>query len=68
MLNEINLAFQEMTERDVRFCLLKIDEEKMGPAFRYYLSRQHWMDARVPPIEKRLDEFVESIFGSGKTE
>ena len=38
-----------------------IDEEEMGPSFRYYLSRQHWMDAHVPPLEKRLDECVAKI-------
>ena len=66
VLNEIDLAFQEMTSgKKTRFCPLKIDEETMGPAFRYYLSRQHWMDAHVPPIEKRLDEFVEKVFAEG---
>ena len=60
VLNEIDLAFQEIG-RAIHFCPLKIDEEELGPAFRYYLSRQHWMDAHVPPLEKRLDEFVKSI-------
>lgn len=60
VLNEIDLAFQEIG-RNIHFCPLKIDEEELGPAFRYYLSRQHWMDAHVPPLEKRLDEFVKSI-------
>ena len=60
VLNEIDLAFAELN-RHVRFCPLKIDEEELGSAFRYYLSRQHWMDAHVPPLEKRLEEFVASI-------
>ena len=64
VLNEIDLAFSRLTaDENVRFCPLKIDEEMLGPAFRYYLSRQHWMDAHVPPIEKRLDEFVMKVFG-----
>ncbi len=61
VLNEIDLAFQEMNLRKLKFCPLKIDEEELGPSFRYYLSRQHWMDAQEPPIEKRLDEFVSEI-------
>ncbi len=60
VLNEIDLAFQE-TKRGVRFFPLKLDHEQMGPAFKYYLSRQHWMDATLPPLEKRLDEFVEKL-------
>ncbi len=63
VLNEIDLAFQELN-RNIRFCPLKIDEEEMGPAFRYYLSRQHWMDAHIPPLEKRLEEFTASIAGA----
>ena len=59
VLNEIDLAFERLGK--LRFCPLKIDEETMGPAFTYYLSTQHWMDAHVPPLEKRLDEFVEKI-------
>lgn len=60
VLNEVDLAFQELN-RSVKIAPLKIDEEEMGPAFKYYLSRQHWMDARVPPLERRLEEFVESL-------
>lgn len=61
VLNEVDLAFQEMSSRKMKFCPIKLDEEELGPAFRYYLSRQHWMDAHIPPLEKRLEEFVESI-------
>ena len=60
VLNEIDLAFSQLN-RHMRLCPLKIDEEELGPAFRYYLSRQHWMDAHVPPLEKRLEEFVSSV-------
>ena len=63
VLNEIDLAFQEMN-RSIRLIPLRIDEEEMGPAFRYYLSRQHWMDAHLPPLEKRLEEFVCSFLCS----
>lgn len=61
VLNEIDLAFQELN-RHISFLPLKIDEEQLGPAFKYYLSRQHWMDAHVPPLEKRLEEFVSASF------
>ena len=61
VLSEIDLAFNELNKRKVRFYLLKLDEEEMGPAFRYYLSRQNWMDAQLPPLESRLNEFVSKI-------
>ncbi len=61
VLNEIDLAFQRLG-KGVKFCPLKIDEEEMGPAFTYYLSRQHWMDACVPPLEQRLEEFVDRLY------
>ena len=57
VLNEVNLAFSEI-RRGLRFYPLKLDQEALGPAFKYYLSRQHWMDASFPPLEKRLEEFV----------
>ncbi|MBQ3460285.1 MAG: toll/interleukin-1 receptor domain-containing protein [Solobacterium sp.] len=60
VLNEINLAFSELN-RGIHFKPLKIDEEELGAAFVYYLSRQHWMDAHIPPLEKRLDEFVQKV-------
>lgn len=57
VLNEINVAF-DLVNRGLQFKPLKIDEEELGAAFVYYLSRQHWMDAHIPPLEQRLDEFV----------
>ncbi len=60
VLNEIDLAFGEL-RRNIRFFPLRIDLEELRPAFSYYLSRQHWMDAHIPPIELRLEEFVEKI-------
>ena len=60
VLNEIDLAFQELN-RNIKFYPLKIDEEDMSSGFKYYLSRYHWTDAHIPPIEKRLDEFVDKI-------
>ena len=60
VLNEINLAFREL-KRGIRLLPIRIDAEELGPAFLYYLSRQHWMDARIPPIEQRIEEFVQKI-------
>ena len=60
VLNEIDLAFQELG-RGCKIMPLRIDEEELGPSFRYYLSRQHWMDAFVPPLARRLHEFVSRV-------
>ena len=60
VLNEIDLAFKGLPDR-IKFKPLRIDEAMFTPSFDYYLSRQHWMDAIVPPLEQRLDEFVAKI-------
>lgn len=60
VLNEVSVACDEQ-KRGMRFCLLKLDEAELGDAFRYYLSRQHWMDAQCPPLEKRLEEFADQL-------
>ena len=58
VLNEIDLAFSRVRD-GVKFLPLKLDEEELGASFLYYLSRQHWMDAHVPTLEKRLEEFAD---------
>lgn len=63
VLNEIDLAFHELG-RGLVLMPLKLDEAELRPAFSYYLSRQHWMDAHVPPIEARLEEFTQRIIAT----
>lgn len=60
VLNEIDLAFQNLPN-NIKFKPLRIDNALFTPSFKYYLSRQHWMDATVPPLEERLNEFVEAL-------
>lgn len=60
VLNEIDLAFQGLPSR-IKFKPLRIDDQAFAPAFNYYLSRQHWMDAQLPPLEARLSEFADSL-------
>ena len=60
VLNEIDLAFQNLNQ-GMQFKPLKIDDALFTPAFKYYLSRQHWMDATIPPLEARLNEFVREL-------
>lgn len=57
VLNEVDLAFQKLPAK-VKFKPLRIDDAMFTPSFNYYLSRQHWMDAKDPPLEERLNEFV----------
>lgn len=59
VLNEIDNAHSRLP--DLRFKPLRLEDIELSPEFSYYLSRQHWMDAFVPPIEERLDSFVDSI-------
>ena len=58
----VTLAFGEIGRRNMKFHLLRLDDEEMGPSFQYYLERQHWMDGRIPPLERQLEAFVDSIF------
>ena len=60
VLNEIDLAFQDIP-KGMKFKPLRIDKSMLTPSFKYYLSRQHWMDATDPPLEERLNEFVNEI-------
>ncbi len=60
VLNEIDLAFQKLPDR-IRFKPVRIDDSPFTPSFRYYLSRQHWIDASTPPLDSRLDEFADFI-------
>ena len=60
VLNEIDLAFQGLPN-NIKFKPLKIDNAIFTPSFKYYLSRQHWMDATVPPLEDRLNEFIDNL-------
>ena len=46
VLNEIDLAFQNLSQ-GIKFKPLRIDDTTFTPSFKYYLSRQHWMDARI---------------------
>lgn len=60
VLNEIDLAFQALPN-NIKFKPLRIDESMFTASFKYYLSRQHWMDAHIPPLEDRLTEFVDKL-------
>lgn len=60
VLNEIDLAFQNLPN-EIEFKPIRIDDAIFTPSFKYYLSRQHWMDASYPPLEDRLNEFVNSL-------
>lgn len=60
VLNEIDLAFQKLPS-GIKFKPLRIDTAIFSPSFKYYLSRQHWMDATIPPLEERLNEFVKAL-------
>jgi len=67
VLNEIDLAFQNFPKK-IKIKPLRIDDSLFTPSFKYYLSRQHWMDATVPPLEERLNEFVNTLFNESEKE
>ena len=59
VLNEIDNAHSRLP--DLKFKPLRLDDIALTPEFSYYLSRQHWLDATVPPLEERLEAFVSDI-------
>lgn len=63
VLNEIDLAFQKLPN-NIKFTPLRVDNSLFTPSFKYYLSRQHWMDATIPPLENRLNEFIETFLNT----
>ena len=66
VLNEIDLAFQNISQ-GLTFKPLRIDNALFTPSFKYYLSRQHWADATIPPLEERLNEFVSELIHDNAT-
>lgn len=60
VLNEIDNAFKRLPN-DIIFKPLRLDDIELTEAFEYYLSRQHRMDAILPPIDEKLDAFVKSV-------
>jgi hypothetical protein len=59
VLNEIDNAHKRLPA--LKFKPLRLEDIELSPEFSYYLSRQHWLDATVPPIEAKLEEFVDDI-------
>ncbi len=64
VLSEVDLAFNNISKKGIKIKPLRIDDTIFNDSFKYYLSRQHWMDATVPPLEERLNEFVKSLINS----
>ena len=60
VLNEVDLAFQNIST-GMKIKPLRIDNALFTASFKYYLSRQHWMDASIPPLEQRLNEFISEL-------
>lgn len=60
VLNEIDVACNRLSD-GIKFKPLRINDIELNESFEYYLSRHHWMDAVIPPVEKRLEEFTDMI-------
>ena len=60
VLNEIDLAFQRLPD-GITFKLFRVDPTPFPASFRYYLSRQNWVEAYLPPMEERLEEFADYV-------
>ena len=63
VLNEIDLAFEQL-KRNVVLLPFRIDDQDMRAEFNYYLKRQVWINAQKPPMEERIEEFIQESFGN----
>ena len=61
VLNEIDMAFDQLS-RGIVLLPFRIDYQALSAEFSYYLKRQQWMEAQKPPLEKRIEEFIERVF------
>lgn len=62
VLNEINLAFLRFRERkEISIIPFHVSEDEISDDAMYYLSRLHWMDAVVPPIQKKIDALTDKV-------
>ena len=61
VLNEIDMAFDQLS-RGIVLLPFRIDYQALSAEFSYYLKRQQWMEAQKPPLEKRIEEFIEKVF------
>ena len=37
----------------------RVDSENLKDEFSYYLSRQQWTEAQNPPLQVRIEEFID---------
>ena len=61
VLNEIDLAFDQL-KRGIVLLPFRIDYHDLRPEFSYYLKRQQWIEAQKPPMEIRIEEFIDKVF------
>ena len=58
VLNEIDAAFNGLKD-GVVLLPFRVDSEKLKDEFSYYLSRQQWTEAQNPPLQARIEEFID---------
>ena len=60
VLAEVDLAFQRRPD-DITFKILRLDPTPFPPAFRYYLSCEHWAESDAPTMEERIEAFAKYV-------
>ena len=59
VLNEIDAAFNGLKD-GVVLLPFRVDSQNLKDEFSYYLARQQWTQAQDPPLEVRIEEFINS--------
>jgi len=57
IINEIENA----DNRDIAIIPFRVENVALSKSLQYYLSRRHWLDATIPPIEARINELTDTI-------
>lgn len=59
VLNEIDAAFNGLKD-GVVLLPFRVDSQNLKDEFSYYLARQQWTQAQDPPLDVRIEEFINS--------
>lgn len=62
VLNEVDLAFSQL-KSGMQILPFRLDDAELNSSFKYYLSRMQWNNGNPPPVDERINEFLDKIFG-----
>lgn len=61
VLNEVEIAYEQVIQGNLTIIPFKIDDESMSRAMEYYVKRLHWIDATSKSLENAIDSLYEML-------